>query len=137
MVGNGKNDGASDDDSAARKPGMLRAVIYSRVSTDAQEKDGSSLDTQERAGIEYAQTVGRRVVRCIRDTASGFTLDRPGIQEVRQMVRAGLVDVVIAYAVDRLSRNQNQVGVLFDEVEQAGVDLEFVTEKFEDTSVGR
>ncbi len=45
--------------------------------------------------------------------------------------------MVIAYAVDRLSRNQNQVGVLFDEVEQAGVLLEFVTENFEDTAVGR
>ena len=89
MVRDGKNDGASDN-SAVRNPGMIRAVVYSRVSTDAQEKDGSSLDTQERAGIEYAQTVGRRVVKCIRDTASGFTLDRPGIQEVRQMVRAGL-----------------------------------------------
>ena len=136
MVRDGKNDGASDD-SVARKPGIFWAVIYSRVSTDAQEKDGSSLVTQERAGIEYAQTVGRRVVKCIRDTASGFTLDRPGIQEVRQMVRAGLVDVVIAYAVDRLSRNQNQVGVLFDKMEQAGVLLEFVTENFEDTAVGR
>jgi hypothetical protein len=29
-------------------------------------------------------------------------------------------DVVVAYAVDRVSRNQNQIGVLFDEVQQAG-----------------
>ena len=36
----------------------VRALIYSRVSTDAQERDGTSLDTQERACREYAQAKG-------------------------------------------------------------------------------
>ena len=49
----------------------------------------------------------------------------------------GAIDIVLAYAVDRLSRNQNQTGVLFDEVEQYGAKLEFVTEEFEETAVGR
>ena len=57
--------------------------------------------------------------------------------ELRQLLRQGLVDVVVCHAVDRLSRNQNHIGVLFDEVQQAGARLEFVTEKFEDTAVGR
>ena len=33
----------------------MRALVYSRVSTDAQERDGTSLDTQELAGVEYAR----------------------------------------------------------------------------------
>jgi site-specific DNA recombinase len=115
----------------------MRAVVYSRVSTDAQERDGTSLDTQERAGLELANAVGWSVVECIRDTASGFSLDRPGIARVRQLLRQGAVDVVVSHAVDRLSRNQNHIGVLFDEVQQAGARLEFVTEKFEDTAIGR
>ena len=45
--------------------------------------------------------------------------------------------MVVAYAVDRHSRNQNHIGVLVDEGEQAGARLEFVTEKFEDTAIGR
>ena len=45
--------------------------------------------------------------------------------------------MVVAYAVDRLSRNQNHIGVLFDELERAGARLEIVTEKFEDTAMGR
>lgn len=73
----------------------------------------------------------------IRDTASGYTLDRPGMNQVRQLLRQGAVDVLLAHAVDRLSRNQNHIGVLFDEVQQAGVRLECVTEKFEDTPEGR
>ena len=43
----------------------------------------------------------------------------------------------MTYAVDRLSRNQNHIGVLFDEVERAGARLEIITEKFEDTAMGR
>ena len=115
----------------------MRAFIYSRVSTDAQERDGTSLDTQEQACVEYGQDKGWLVVERIRDTASGYTLDRSGIERVRQLLRQGSVDVVIAYAVDRLSRNQNHIGVLFDEVERGGARLEFVTETFEDTAIGR
>ena len=55
----------------------------------------------------------------------------PGLDRVRELMRYGEVDAVLAYAVDRLSRNQNHIGILIDEVEQAEVKLEFVTEKFE------
>jgi site-specific DNA recombinase len=116
---------------------ITRCVIYSRVSTDAQERDGTSLDTQERACLELAEANRWTVVRCVRDAASGFTLDREGVEELRSILRRGEAEAVIAYAVDRLSRNQNHIGVLFDEVQQAGARLEFVTERFEDTPVGR
>ena len=116
---------------------QLRAIVYSRVSTDAQERDGTSLDTQESASQEYVGANGWMLVEAIKDTASGFSLDRPGIEKLRMLLRQGTVDVVVAYAVDRLSRNQNHIGVLFDEVEQAGAQLQFVTEKFEDTAIGR
>lgn len=115
----------------------MRAVVYSRVSTDAQERDGTSLDTQERACLDQAADRGWNVVRCIRDAASGATLEREGIAELRAVLRSGEADVIVAYAVDRLSRNQNHIGVLFDEFERAEVRMEFVTERFEDTAVGR
>ena len=117
--------------------GQLRTIVYSRVSTDAQERDGTSLDTQERASQEYVEANGWTLVGSIRDTASGASLDRPGIERLRFLLRQGSVDMIVTYAVDRLSRNQNHIGVLFDEVEQAGAKLQFVTEKFEDTAIGR
>jgi len=116
---------------------QLRAIVYSRVSTDAQERDGTSLDTQESASQEYVGANGWMLLESIRDTASGSSLDRPGIERLRLLLRQGSVDMIVAYAVDRLSRNQNHIGVLFDEVEQAGAQLQFVTEKFEDTAIGR
>ncbi len=115
----------------------MRVTIYCRVSTDAQERDGTSLDTQERACIEYCRQQGWQVADIVREAASGYTLDRPGMERLRQQVRHGGSDGVLAYAVDRLSRNQNHIGVLFDEIAGAGAKLDFVTEKFEDTAIGR
>ena len=115
----------------------LRAVIYVRVSTDSQEKNGTSLETQQRACTDHAEAAGWQVVECVPDVGSGYTLDRMGIQRVRLLVRGGVVDVVLAYAVDRLSRNQNHIGILLDEVQQAGARLELVTKRFEDTAIGR
>ena len=116
---------------------QLRAVVYSRVSTDGQERDGTSLDTQEQASQEFVSESSWMLLESIRDTASASSLDRPGIERLRFLLRQGSVDMIVAYAVDRLSRNQNHIGVLFDEVEQAGAQLQFVTENFEDTATGR
>src|SRR5215204_708881 len=77
-----------------------RAIVYCRVSTDAQERDGTSLDTQERACLDFARSQGWVVIESVRDAASGFSLDRDGIERLRVLLRAGAADVVIAYAVD-------------------------------------
>ena len=115
----------------------MKAIIYSRVSTDAQERDGTSLDTQERACAEYATEQGWEIVRRIRDTDSGALLEREGLTDLRAALRQGEANAIVAYAVDRLSRSQNHIGILFDEFETSGVTLAFVTERFEDTAVGR
>ena len=56
------------------------------------------------ACVEYAESQGMLVVERIRDTASGFTLDRPGMEQIRQLLRHGAVDMVLSYVVDRLSK---------------------------------
>jgi site-specific DNA recombinase len=115
----------------------MRVAIYARVSTDAQERDGTSLDSQIDACESFAAAAGWTVFYRIRDAASGFVLERPGLEQLRRLVREHQVDAVLSYAVDRLSRNQNHIGVLFDEVSSSGLRLEFATETFEDTAVGR
>lgn len=124
-------------DADPKRSEMKRCVIYARVSTDAQERDGTSLETQERECRQYADVRGWMVVDSFRDSATGSTLDRPGIHSVREAMSAGRCDLVIAYAVDRLSRNQNHIGILLDEAERCDVALGFVTEEFENTAVGR
>ena len=73
----------------------MRAVVYSRVSTDAQERDGTSLDTQERACIEFAEAKGWSVGGTIRDAASGFSLERAGLSEVRDLAKHGMITIAL------------------------------------------
>lgn len=115
-----------------------RAITYARVSTDAQGDEGSSLVTQRDRCLAYCHEQGYMLVEHHEDTHTGSRYrERPGLTALRAAVRAGLCDVVVCYAIDRLSRNQAHLYVLAEELEDAGVRLEFVTESFEDSAVGR
>lgn len=115
-----------------------RAITYARVSTDAQSDEGSSLATQRDRCLAYCHEQNYLFVEHHEDTHTGSRYrERPGLTALRAAVRAGLCDVVVCHAIDRLSRNQAHLYVLAEELEDAGVRLEFVTESFADSAVGR
>ena len=115
----------------------FRAVIYTRVSSQGQE-DNSSLRTQSAACCAYAEERGWQIVGIFSDVHTGAEYrERPGLSALRQQTRAQSVDVVLAYALDRLSRNQAHLAILAEEIEDHGARLEFVTEAFEDSAVGK
>lgn len=115
-----------------------KAAIYVRVSTTNQEEEGTSLASQERLCREFATDHEWEVVRVFQDvyTASEYR-ERPGLSGMRELVRLKAVDIVLCYALDRLSRNQTHVAVLMDELEHHGVQLSLVTEEFENTATGK
>lgn len=115
----------------------MKAAIYCRVSTAMQEEEGSSLDTQEERCRAYAAERGWQVVTVYRETHTGSELwERPQLTALRETVREGAVDVMLAYALDRLSRKQTHVAIIADDCERAGAVLAFVTEDFEKSAVG-
>ncbi len=115
-----------------------RAVIYVRVSSTRQEDEGTSLETQLDRCRTHAQVRGWQVVAEFRDTHTATELhERPQLTSLREMIRSGAADIVVCYAVDRLSRNQAHVYILAEEFERAGIDLSFVTEDFEQSAVGK
>jgi site-specific DNA recombinase len=115
-----------------------RAAIYIRVSSDRQEQDGTSLVTQEESCRRYADEHGYAVVEVFSDTHTGAQYrERPGLSRLRTLVQAGSVEVVIAHALDRLSRNQAHTYILAEEFSRVDTQLKFVTEDFEDSAVGR
>ena len=75
----------------------MRAAIYCRVSTDNQEKEGTSLDSQLEACLKKAEELGYEVPEgfTIMEAYSGLSLDRPKLNEMRQWVRDKWVDVVV------------------------------------------
>ena len=117
--------------------GPTRAVIYSRVSSAGQE-DNSSLATQEDRCRAYAAERGWMVVGVYREVHSGAELfERPQLAALREAVRQGEADAVVAFALDRVSRNQAHLGFLLSEWDHAGVPLGLVTEELVDTPEGR
>lgn len=114
------------------------AAIYVRVSTTKQEDEGTSLASQEAACRAYAAEQGYTVAAVYREAYSGASLfERPQLSALRETVRHGDVDVVIAYALDRVSRNQAHLGLILSELEHARASLELVTERLEDSPEGR
>ena len=110
-----------------------RAHIYCRVSSAAQE-DGYSLDTQERACREYATEHGLAVADAMREVWSGGDRRRPQLDALLDQLLPG--DVVLTYALDRLSRSQVDTAILIDRIEAAGATLALVTEDFEKSATG-
>src|SRR5690349_7150242 len=104
------------------------AAIYCRVSSDRQE-DNYSLPSQEAACRAYAAAQGYHVAEVYHEVFTGAALwERPQLTALRERVRAGAVGVVIAYAVDRLSRNQAHLFILVDEWERHGATPAFASE---------
>ncbi|WP_240517551.1 recombinase family protein [Paracoccus salipaludis] len=81
-----------------------RAAIYARYSSDLQRD--ASLEDQIRACRNYAARQDLEVVEAYSDRAvSGASLMRSGLQKLLRDAQAGSFGVVIAEALDRLSRN--------------------------------
>ncbi len=120
----------------ARGLPMKTAAIYCRVSTEDQEREGTSLQTQLEACLNYCREKGYQVAHCFSEACSGLTLDRPKLNELRELIRAGDIDVVVVYCLDRLSRNATHGVILRDELDKHHVILESVTEDIDKTPLG-
>ena len=118
---------------------MKTAAIYCRVSTEDQEREGTSLQSQLEACKKLAHDRGFEVREeyIIMETYSGLTLDRPKLPRLRQWVRDKEVDAVIGYTLDRLSRDPVHFIILQEELERAGVELILVTETVDSSDLGR
>jgi site-specific DNA recombinase len=105
---------------------MTTCAVYARVSTDEQaEKYG--LTAQQHELRAHAAAKGYRVVdEFLDDGHSGATLDRPALMRLRDAVRAGTIEVVLAHDPDRLSRKLAHQLLLLEELE-ARCRVEFLT----------
>ncbi|MFC0342106.1 recombinase family protein [Paracoccus niistensis] len=105
----------------------IRAVIYARYSSDLQ--NAASIADQIRLCRERANHEGWQIVDTYEDAAtSGAVLLRPGIQRLQQDGRERRFDIVIAEALDRLSRSQANVAALYQNLSFAGVAIETLSE---------
>lgn len=122
----------------------LRCAIYTRKSTEeGLDQEFNSLEAQREAGENYIAAQKREGWRCLKERYDdgGFTggnMDRPALRELMDEVRAGRVDCVVVYKVDRLSRSLLDFARIMEVFEQHEVDFVSVTQQLHTgSSMGR
>jgi site-specific DNA recombinase len=113
---------------------MKIIAIYGRVSTSRQENEetikNQLLAINAFAEKRYINEGGYRIVQEYKDDGwSGDSLIRPGLDNLRQDARKKIWDTVIIYDPDRLARRYSYQELVIDELEEAGVEVLFVTTK--------
>jgi site-specific DNA recombinase len=104
--------------------GTRTAVLYTRVSTTEQAEQGYSLAQQVEACRTWCEREGYEVLEEISDRGqSGATLQRLGMDRVRDLVAGGGVSVIVAQDADRITRDPIHRGFLDEEFERFGTRL--------------
>ena len=99
-----------------------------------KQEDGTSLGSQEEYCRDFAAKHGLAVVAVAHEVWSGGDRHRPGLDALIDDLQAG--DTLVAYALDRFSRDQIDTAILIDRIEAAGASLKLVTEDFEKSATG-
>ncbi|EAQ26830.1 recombinase family protein [Roseovarius sp. 217] len=122
----------------------LRCAVYTRKSSEeGLEQEFNSLHAQREACEAYIASQRSEGWVLVRDQyddggISGGTLDRPGLKRLLTDVEDGLVDVVVVYKIDRLSRSLMDFSKLVEVFDRNGVTFVSVTQSFNTTtSMGR
>jgi site-specific DNA recombinase len=115
----------------------MRAAIYCRVSTDQQEREGTSLQTQLENCLTYCWDKGYDVAYRFSETYSGLSLERPELDKLRELVRSEAIDVLVCHSLDRLTRDPGHGVIITQELEKHHIKLESPTEDIDNSELGK
>ena len=113
----------------------IRVALYIRVSTKEQALEGYSIGEQTERLTKFAEAHDWCIVKIYTDAGhSGADCNRPALQDMLKDIRAGKIDKVLVYKLDRLSRSQKDtLKLIEDEFLPHNTDFESMSEKL-DTS---
>jgi len=122
----------------------LRCAVYTRKSSEeGLEQEFNSLDAQREACEAYIASQRSEGWVPVRDHyddggISGGTLERPALQRLLADIEEGLIDVVVVYKIDRLSRSLMDFSKLVEVFDRNDVTFVSITQSFNTTtSMGR
>jgi site-specific DNA recombinase len=126
------------------KTPVRRCAIYTRKSSEeGLEQNFNSLHAQREACEAFIKSQageGWRLVKTAYDDGglSGGTMERPALQRLLAEINQGLIDVVVVYKVDRLTRSLTDFAKMVEVFDARGVSFVAVTQQFNTTtSMGR
>ena len=106
----------------------MKTAIYARVSTNRQTQP-QTIEQQLERLERHLELQGERLLteNIFRDDGySGASLNRPGLDRLRDRVKSGMLDRVLLTSPDRLARNYVHQMVLMEEWERSGCKVEFL-----------
>ena len=107
---------------------MKVAALYARVSSE-QQKETNTIASQTEALVAYAKRQGYSVDPGLiieDDGYSGVVLERPGLEQIRDLAVEGQIDTLVVLAPDRLSRRYAYQVLIIEELARQGVATEFL-----------
>jgi len=123
---------------------IRRCAVYTRKSSEeGLEQDFNSLHAQREACEAFIKSQageGWRLIKTAYDDGglSGGTMERPALQHLLANIREGLIDVVVVYKVDRLTRSLADFAKMVELFDAHSVSFVAVTQQFNTTtSMGR
>jgi DNA invertase Pin-like site-specific DNA recombinase len=122
----------------------IRCAVYTRVSTDERlDMEFNSLDAQREAALAYIQSQKHEGWILVGDRYddggfSGGTMERPALQRLLRDVERGVIDVIVVYKVDRLSRSLTDFARIVEVFDKNKASFVSITQQFNTTtSMGR
>ncbi len=118
----------------------IRCAIYTRKSTEeGLEQEFNSLDAQREASEAFIASQRGEGWVCLpaRYDDGGFTggnMERPAFKRLMTDIKAGRIDCVVVYKVDRMSRSLLDFTQIMGQLEKHGVSFVSVTQQFNTTS---
>jgi len=118
---------------------ISKAALYTRVSTEEQALEGTSLESQLQQVREYCKHQGWQVVGEYNDPGfSGKNDDRPGLRQLLSEARNSIFDVVVVARLDRLSRKLRLLLELEEKLKENGISIHSVKDSIDtSTAIGR
>jgi site-specific DNA recombinase len=111
--------------------------LYARVSTSDQAEKGYSLAQQLEALRGYTSREGLEILEEVSDPGySGASLERPGMDRVRDLVAGGGISAVLAQDRDRFAREPAYHYLLRKEFEEHGCKLRALNDRSDDSPEG-
>jgi len=122
----------------------LRAAVYTRKSSDeGLEQSFNSLDAQREACAAYVMSQTHEGWEAVAERYddggwSGGNMDRPALRQLLDDVKAGKIDIIVVYKVDRLTRSLADFAKIVEILDGHGASFVSVTQAFNTTnSMGR
>jgi site-specific DNA recombinase len=113
----------------------MRTAIYVRVSTEEQVQEGYSISAQKKRLQAYCDSQDWEVIGFYIDEGiSAKNMDRPELQRMNEHIKMGLIDCVLVYKLDRLTRSVLDLYKLLEHFDKHDCKFKSATEVYDTTT---